>query len=57
MLGEHKVKELQKSAILDTDGINQNKIGIWCTAHIFWKEITKKKQSCYRPGVAQRVPG
>jgi len=39
---KHKVKELQKTAILGT-------------AHILRK--IKVKQSRYRPGVAQRVPG
>ena len=40
--GKHEVKELQKTAILGT-------------AHIL-REV-KLKQSRYRPGVAQRVPG
>jgi len=33
ILGKHKIEELQKSAVFDTDGMNQNKVGIWGTAH------------------------
>ena len=40
----HEVKELQKTTILGT-------------THILQKVKVKLKQSRYRPGVAQRVPG
>ena len=42
--GNHDVQELQKTAILGT-------------AHILRKGKVKVKQSRYRPGVTQRVPG
>jgi len=42
--GKQEVKELQKTAMLGA-------------AHILRKVKVKVKQSRYRPGVAQRVPG